>query len=228
MGARGNRDTQIPLDLPHAVSFDGADFFVAESNEAAFTLIDSWPDWSANVAAIWGPPGSGKSHLAQIWRRRSGAIALAGADIVASRLVELSETDALLIEDVAPPLFDETSLFHLLNLTRERRQTVLITSEASPAAWVVGLADLGTRLRAIPAAGIREPDDALLRAVMVKMFADRQVSVDETVVSYILARAERSLGAISDIVERLDKSALAEKTAISRPFATRVLQDLFD
>jgi chromosomal replication initiation ATPase DnaA len=219
------RSTQLPLDLPHAASFGDDDYFIADSNEAAYALIDTWPDWTGRLQTLIGPVGSGKSHLAAIWSRLADAPILKCAELNAHNVLAMHEVGALVLEDAPGDELDETALFHLLNLIADTGGSLLLTTHRSPATWTVTLPDLATRLRSLPVTHLEAPDDALLRAVLVKLFADRQVTVDEALVSYILSRTERSLAAIRNVVQQLDQSALAEKAAITRPFAARILRD---
>jgi len=217
---------QIPLELPHDVALGAEDFFISASNEHAYDLIEAWPDWPKRALVLTGPSGSGKTHLASIWKGRSGAHIVASADVGAGSVPELAAHSAIVIEDMPGPALDETALFHFLNLAGEREVALLITSALTPAAWTVTLPDLGSRLRALPVVDLKAPDEALLRAVLVKLFADRQLNVDEAVVTYILARMERSIASARLLVEQLDRRALAEKASITRPFSARVMRDL--
>src|SRR5262249_43633578 len=161
---------------------------------------DRWPDWPARVLALVGPEGSGKSHLASIWAMESGARFMSARALAINALPEALATGALVLEDCAPDAIDERALFHLLNLVREDDGWMLITARTAPTLWSIALPDLASRLRAIPVATLDVPDDALLRAVMVKLFADRQLAVDEALIAYLLPRIGRSFAAARDAV----------------------------
>lgn len=217
---------QIPLDLPHPESRARADFLAAPSNRDALALIDAWPAWPAPIVALTGPEGSGKSHLASIFAARSGAAILA-ADVLAAEAVPRAlATGALVLEDVGDGALDEAALFHLMNLAGEQRATVLLTARRAPAALAAGLAtaDLASRLRAVPAVEIGAPDDALLAAVAFKLFADRQLIPEEGLVPFMLARMERSLAALRDLVAALDREALARKRPLNKSLASELLR----
>jgi chromosomal replication initiation ATPase DnaA len=215
---------QLVLDLPHRTALGRDDFLVARCNKAAVEWIDRWPNWPGPALALCGPGGSGKSHLAAVWQSRSeadsvdpGGIAavIAGGDLPAAHLV---------IEDIQAP-DDEEALLHLYNRVAERGGTLLLTSMTPPGRWPVELPDLASRLRAVPVAEIGMPDDALLHAVLVKMFADRQLRIAPDVIAFLLPRMERSFAEARALVEQLDAAGLAEKRTITIPLARNILSE---
>ena len=214
---------QLPLALPHAPSYGRDDFMPGPSNESALRLIESWPAWPSPVVLLAGPSGSGKTHLANIWA------SIADAQIMnANRLAGLIHPTvvaggAIAIEDVAPEAAPETPLFHLINSVREVGGSLLITSRASAEEWQVRLADLRSRLRMAAPVALGAPDDELLRKVLVKLFADRQLMVDKPLIDYLISRMERSLSAAVALVETLDREALAAGRRITRPMASAVI-----
>ena len=221
---RGDGARQLALDLPHAESFRRDDFLESPANAAALALVERWPDWPHSSAAIVGPAGSGKSHLAAIWAERAGARIVAASELDAAGVPGALATGALVIEDLAPGRVDEPALFHLLNLAREQGAFLLITARERLDRGPFTLADLASRLRAVPVVTLAPPDDSLLAAVLVKLFADRQLAVDEGVVSYLVARIERSLASAEAIVSRLDRAALSRGRSVTRVLASEVLR----
>lgn len=201
------------------------DFLVSESNAAAVDLVDRWPDWPIGAAVIAGPKGSGKTHLANVWIARSGAKAFNASSISRERVPAVAAAGSVLIEDVQN-VADEAALFHLLNLVREQRLQVLLTTEAVPGDLQITLPDLRSRLKALPLAVIDPPDDALLRAVLVKLFADRQLSVEPHLVDYVLVRMERSMLAAERFVAAADRRALALQRRVTRAVAAATLDAL--
>ncbi|MFT3986895.1 HdaA/DnaA family protein [Aestuariivirga sp.] len=214
---------QLVLELPHRAAFGREDFLVTDSNAAAVAMIDRWPDWPAHGVVLVGPSGSGKSHLVEVWRARSQATRIAASELTLAMVPEIVASGAVAIED-APSELDEAALFHLLNAARAEGAQVLITSEALPLGWSLRIPDLLSRLKALPVAQLGAPDDALLRGVLVKLFADRQLAVEEAVISYLLLRMPRQLAAANAIVSEIDRKALEEKAGVTRPFVSRVLQ----
>jgi chromosomal replication initiation ATPase DnaA len=213
---------QLALALPHAENFSRDDFLTGASNQAALKLIEQWPDWPDRTLAIVGPEGAGKSHLAAIWADIAGARRVSARLLGETDLPAALATGALVVEDAAEEL-DERALFHLLNLVRQQEGFALLTTRTPPALWRVDLPDLGSRLRAIPTVELPPPDDALLRAVMVKLFADRQLAVDEALISYLSTRMERSFAAARAAVEDLDREALRQKRPVTRALAAELL-----
>ncbi|MBZ0148723.1 MAG: chromosomal replication initiator DnaA [Pseudorhodoplanes sp.] len=221
----GTGPRQLAFALAHSESFAREDFLQGPSNEAALALIDNWPDWPNRVMALVGPHGSGKSHLAAIWAEETGArfLSMRGADI--AQLPSVLATGALVVEDFSDGAFDEAALFHLLNLAQQEGAYVLLTARTAPAGWTTGLADLASRLRAIPVVALSAPDDRLLRAVIVKLFADRQLAVDENLVAYLVARMERSFPAARSAVDHLDREAMRQKRPVNRALAAELYRD---
>jgi chromosomal replication initiation ATPase DnaA len=216
---------QLPLALGFREKFGREDFLPGPSNAAALALIERWPDWPARAVALIGPEGSGKSHLAAIWARAAGARSIAGHAIAPATVPTALATGALVIEDLREGACEDAALFHLLNLAREQGDFVLITARTPPSAWTVRLRDLASRLRAVPTVTLAAPDDALLRAVMVKLFADRQLAVDEGLIGYLVTRIERSFAAARAIVAELDREALRQRREVNRTLAAELLRE---
>ncbi len=216
---------QLAFELPHRAALGAEDFLVSASNEAAVGLIDRWPEWPVGAAVITGPPGSGKSHLANVWRLKSNACLASARDVSVARVPELASGGALLVEDIGLT-GDEQALFHLLNLVREQRLAMLLTANEAPGDLAVRLPDLRSRLRALPFAAIAPPDDALLRVVLVKLFTDRQLAVDPQVIAYLLLRMERSMEAARRLVAEVDRQALMLKRGVTRAVAAAALESL--
>jgi chromosomal replication initiation ATPase DnaA len=211
---------QGALDLPVEPRFGRADFLVSDSNRAALDLIERWPDWPTRSLVLHGPPGSGKTHLAHLWCAASGAQLVTGDAL--SQPEALPVTVAIDNAGRAP----ERALLHVYNLTLERGGSLLLTMPAPPASLTIGLPDLASRLRSLPIVGIAPPDDALLAAVLVKHFADRQLRVAPEVFSYLVARIERSFAAAAAIAARLDRLALETRRPVTVKLARAVLAEM--
>jgi chromosomal replication initiation ATPase DnaA len=214
---------QLALDLPRRTAFGRSDFFVSDSNIAAVERIDRWPDWPSSVLVLHGPSGCGKTHLVHLWRERASARIIPGKTLTKATLPQLL--------DEAPPRVaiddanqaSERALLHLYNLCIEHRGSLLITVCQPPGTWRMVLGDLRSRLRAAPVVEIYAPDDALLGAVLIKHFADRQLRVAPDVVAYLLKRIDRSFAAVESITAGLDDAALNANGPVTIPLARKVL-----
>jgi len=199
--------SQLAFAFEHRPALSGDDFLVAPSNKAAVAWLDAWPDWPAPLLVIHGPPGSGKTHLGQVFLARSGG-----------------EPRARLIDD-ALPIADEEELLHLYNTVAAEHGHILMIADVAPTQWGIRLADLRSRVLAAPSVALGVPEDELIRAVLVKLFSDRQLRVESDVVEYLARRMERSLAEAARLVAELDRAALAESRAITLPLARSVLSD---
>jgi chromosomal replication initiation ATPase DnaA len=216
---------QLAFDLPHRAAHGREDFLVSPANEHAVAMIDRWPDWLTPALILVGPPGSGKTHLGEVWRGMSGAQSCRAEDLTIAQLPALLTKRALIVEDLPGLMSGQTALFHLINLARETKSFLLLTSRLQPLAWPIDLQDLVSRIRAMPVAVVAQPDDALLRGLLVKQFADRQIPVDEATIAYMLVHMERSAAFARRIVETIDRRALEEKAGITRSFVARIMQE---
>ncbi|RUM05611.1 DnaA regulatory inactivator HdaA [Rhizobium chutanense] len=215
---------QLPLAFSHDAASGRDDLLISERLAAAVSIVDAWPNWPSPVVILAGPVGSGKSHLAGIWKEHSGAEIIHPK--VGSDAAVAAANGPVLFEDADRLGFDDNTLFHVINSVRENGTSLLMTSRLWPMSWPVSLPDLRSRLKAATVVEIGEPDEALLSQVIVKLFADRQLYIDDKLVLYIVNRMERSLNAAQTIVERLDRLALSRGTKITRTLAAEVLNEL--
>jgi chromosomal replication initiation ATPase DnaA len=213
---------QLVLDLPHRPALGRDDFLVAANNEDAVGWIDRWPDWPARALIVHGAAGCGKTHLAEVWRTRSGAVLVAGAALAVDEVPAMAQSGAVALDDAerAP----ERALLHLYNLLGERGGSLLLTAAAPPIMWEMRLADLRSRLLALPSVAVGPPDEALIGALLLKLFADRQLAVTEDVVLFLVPRIERSFAAARRVVDALDRAALGQRRRITVRLAREVLQ----
>jgi chromosomal replication initiation ATPase DnaA len=214
---------QLILDLPHRAAFGAEDFLVSDCNLGAVRLIDSWPNWQDNVQLLIGPPASGKTHLVRVWQALSGAGTFTPEDLNMQALSAVKESAALVVEDIDRAGYDEKALFHLLNLAREKPLFLLLSARDAPAHFDCALPDLRSRLNALPAMRIGAPDETLLKTVMLKHFADRQLAIDPKVLDYLALHVDRSLAAAGLAVAAIDRAALAAGRKISRQLVAEVL-----
>jgi chromosomal replication initiation ATPase DnaA len=216
-------EQQLVLDLPHRPALGVHDFLISPSNKAAADMIDLWPQWPQASVAVVAPPHAGKTHLGNVWRLKSGATRLEAQTLREADVPAAAKHGAVLMEDLHTGIADERALFHLLNLVREHKLSMLLTSRAPPGEIEANLPDLRSRLRALPLVRIEPPDEALLKAVLVKHFTDRQLAVEPGVIAYIALRMERSMEAAAAIAAEIDRAAMATHRKVTRALAGEVL-----
>ena len=215
---------QLAFALPHAERLGRDDFLEGPANAAGLALIDSWPEWPNRIMWLAGPEGSGKSHLCSIWAEEAGARSTSATALATTDVPAALATGALAVQDLKAGAFDERALFHLMNLAREENAYLLFTSRHAPVSIEIELRDLRSRLRALPVISLQPPDEQLLRALIVKFCADRQMNIDESVVSYLATRVERSSAAALRAVRLLDSEALRLGRPATRALAAELLR----
>lgn len=217
---------QLVLDLPHRSALDLEDFLVSQSNESAIELIDGAVTWPNGAALVVGPTGAGKSHLANVWRAKTEATLIAAADASEEALQTAVKGGRVIVEDLDQGVREEAALFHLLNIARQGKALVLFTSKRAPGDLSIVLPDLRSRVKALPMAVIAPPDEALLRAVLVKLFADRQLVVEPGVIGYLMVRMERSMAAANAVVAEADRLGLAMRRRVSKQLVQAALASI--
>ncbi|MEY4698191.1 MAG: hypothetical protein RIT14_2619 [Pseudomonadota bacterium] len=216
---------QLAFDLPALTAFRREDFFVSPANATALAALDGWQGWPGGKMLIIGPRGSGKTHLAHLWAAEVGAALVTGAALSGADLPALAAQGAVAVEDAEATAGDpaaEAAFFHLHNLVTPAGR-LLVTAATPPRDWGLTLPDLASRLQAAPVTRLDAPDDALLSAVLIKLFADRQITVPPSLIPYLVARMERSIGAARALVAALDARALAEGRPVTRQLAADLL-----
>ncbi|WP_295967532.1 hypothetical protein [uncultured Bartonella sp.] len=218
---------QLPLSLSHPTDFYSDDLVVTKSNKSAYELIERWPDWPMPVAVLVGPDGSGKTHFASVWADISKAQKI-GPDQLDQAIIFIEKGIPVLVEDMDSVDVNEVVVFHLINSVKESHvinptTTLLITARKGPSNWNVKLDDLASRLRSVTLATLEQPDDELLNAVAFKLFSDRQITVDPSVVAYLVSRSERSLFALGKTVDQIDRLALQRKSKITKALVSEAL-----
>lgn len=220
------RPRQLAFDLPVDSRHGVEDFLIGPSNEAAYGLVEAWPNWPDAWLRLVGPEGAGKSHLAAIWARAAHAWSVPAGQVTQDSVPHLVSGGALVVEDCDSGPRDEAALFHLMNAIRAKGGFLLLTARTPPDQWGVRLPDLLSRLRLAPHATIAPPDDALLRAVLVKLFIDRQLIIDAGIIEALALRMERSFAAAQALVDALDRMSLERGRRVTRALATEALAQL--
>jgi chromosomal replication initiation ATPase DnaA len=218
-----NAPLQLVLDLPHRPALEAEDFIVSASNAAAVEMIDRWPTWPGHALVVTGPAASGKTHLASVWRRRSGAPMRAAAVTDEAAVLRMAEVHAGVVEDLDRGIADERALFHLLNMAREQAGHVLLTARTRPGEWEIALPDLRSRARSLPVVAIEAPDETLLGAVIVKLLADRQLPATPPAVAYLVRHMERSFEMAARLVAEIDRLLWQKPREVTREVAKEAL-----
>jgi len=218
---------QLAFHLPARPALGREDFFVSPANAQAVALIEGWRDWPARKLVLCGPRGAGKTHLAHVWAGLSGARIVAAETLAEADIAALAETPVA-VEDadaIAGHPGAEAALFHLHNLVLAEGHALMVTAGAPPGRWGLALPDLASRMQAMLLARLGPPDDALLAAVLAKLFADRQLAPAPDCVPYLARRIERTFDAARTTVAGIDARALATGRAITRALAAEVLDN---
>lgn len=217
---------QLVLELPLRQARGAEDFLVSHSNAQAVAIVDAWPQWPGPAVLIVGPEGSGKSHLAHVWQEASQAAIVSAETLGEDAVAALEQAHALVIEDVDRAIASETVAFHLLNLAREKGYAILVTSRRPAGELAITLPDLRSRLRALPVYAIEAPDDGLLKGVLVKLFADRQLAVEPHIINYLALHMSRSMEQAAAVVAAIDRRSLAMQRKVTRAIAAEALAEV--
>lgn len=218
---------QLIFDLPARPALGRDAFFVSQSNQLAVAAVDGWRDWAGGKLLLIGQDGSGKTHLAHVWAAETGAQIVTGSALSEAGVPALMGHPGVVVEDAAEVARDaalERALFHLHNLALAEGVALLLTATRPATEWGLSLPDLASRAQATQIARLEAPDDALLAALFVKLFADRQLAVSPRLVDWLVRHTERSFAAAQSTVARLDEAALRAGKTLSRDFARTVLR----
>jgi len=222
---------QLTLPLDHRVARGIEDLLVTPGNRRAVEWIDRWPDWPFTALIVVGPVASGKTHLAALWKARADATIVNLGDDDIEGLASVAGSRSVLVDDCDHVVRDKAgqrALLHCYNLIRSAGHHLMLTAKSPPSAWAIELADLSSRLKTAMVVGIEPPDDQTLAAVALKLFSDRQIAVDQSVISYVLSRGQRSFAGMAATVRALDQAALAAKRPITVALAREVLAALHE
>ncbi len=214
---------QMAFDMSLDPVYRWENFYISESNEDAVSLLQRWPNWEGRVQLIYGPKGSGRTHIAHLWRSESRASFVDDSVLKLDFLEEYVSQNPFLIIDDADKITNYEGLFHLYNLITEHQGYLLLMSETPPKSWDIPLADLASRLQSIPATQLLAPDDGLVKALLIKRFSDEQMKVSENVIAYIVKHIHRSYESIQETSDLLSQKSLEFRRNLTLPLVKKVL-----
>jgi DnaA regulatory inactivator Hda len=221
-----SRASQLPFDLGHNAAYAREDLWISQANAEAVAWLDKWPEWQAPALVLYGPPASGKTHIARAWAKKASAAALTVENL--EPLCGVPSAPKFLLADDAETLIGdrcaETFLFHAYNRAQAEGGHLLLVASLPPKAWDFALPDLKSRLLSSPAVAVGSPDEQTMAVVLAKLFSDRQIFVSQDVVGFVITRIERSFAAMRDIADAIDRKALAEKRPVTIPLVREILQ----
>jgi DnaA regulatory inactivator Hda len=228
---------QTLLNLRHTPSYAPQDFILGTANEEAHAWLHAWPtSWTAPSAILWGEEGCGKTHLAHIWKHLAHAEFLCPTTL-SHDLEHLFTSSAnathkaWILEDVTSHLsaqhFSEEDLFHLLNICQQHHNYLLMTAYTPASQWNLSLKDVSSRLHALPSIAISLPDDELLKAVLIKLFSDRQLHISDEVMHYILLRIDRNFQHLERLCDTIDRLSLQTKRKINITLVKEILHTTY-
>lgn len=215
--------SQFAFEWRQPTSYAPEDFIVSASNEEAARFLDFWPNPKSGTVLLWGEAGAGKTHLVHRWLARTHGMLLENSMIGKISSEQLWQKDTPAVLENIETLKDETALFHLLRYVETANKNLLITAGMPAKELPFGLPDLTSRLCALPAMNIKAPDHELLHIFIVKCFSDRQLSVSEEVIQYLLMRTERSFVSINNTINTIEKASMESKRNITVPLLKKLL-----
>ena len=214
---------QLILKFPSNKAYLKEDYFVSKSNQEAYNFINSWPKWVKRIANIFGPPGSGKTHIASFLKNKTSTLEIHSSKLNDKIFFEYKTKEALIIEDVTENI-SENLLFSLWNIALQDNKYLLTTSTKPISSYKFKLPDLISRVKSCIAIGINLPNDELISVIIAKNFSDKQIIVEKKQIDYIIKRIDRSYEKISKFISILDKYSLKKASPVSLKLIKEVLK----
>ena len=214
---------QLLLKFPSRKGYSKEDFYVSSSNNEAFKLIESWPKWIKKAVNIFGPAGSGKTHLTSILKNKTSLITIESDKLDDEIFFKFKLKEVLIIENLNENI-SENLLFSLYNVSLQDNKYLLITSKKPINKLNFKLVDLRSRLNSTTIIGIDLPSDELISVILSKNFSDRQIEVEKKHIDYIIKRIDRSYEKISQFISTIDKYSLKK----SSPFSLKLIKEVLN
>jgi len=212
---------QLILKFPSLQAFKKEDFYVSQSNQKAYDFINSWPRWIKRIVNIFGPSGSGKSHLSSILKSKTSCLQIESQDLNEEVLFKFKTKESIIVENFDKNL-SEKLLFSLWNIVLQDNKYLLITSKNPINNYNYKLEDLKSRVNSSLIIGIDLPSDDLISVILSKNFSDKQIKVEKKHIDYIIKRIDRSYEKISQFILTLDKYSLKKGS----PFSLKLIKEV--
>ena len=212
---------QLILKFPTHQAYKKEDFYVSPSNQEAYDFINSWPKWIKRIINIFGPSGSGKSHLVSILKSKTSCLLIDSNELDEKTFLKFKTKEASIIENLDEKI-SEKLLFSLWNIALQDNKYLLITSRKPINSYKFKLNDLISRVNSSLIIGINLPSDDLISVILAKNFSDKQITVEKKHIDYIVRRIDRSYEKISQFILTLDKYSLKKGS----PFALKLIKEV--
>ena len=216
---------QLIFNFPSKKIYLNEDFYVSPSNQEAYDFVNSWPKWLKRIVNVYGPPGSGKTHIASIIKKKTTVLKINSSSLEENIINEFKLKEVLIIENLNEKI-SENVLFSIWNVALQDNKYLLITSRNSINNYKFKLKDLNSRVKSCLSIGIKLPSDSLISVILAKNFSDKQIKVDKRHLDYIIKRVDRSYEKISEFISILDKYSLKKGKPVGLKLIKQVLKML--
>ncbi len=213
---------QTIIKFDYDKNFKNNDFYLSKSNKHVFDFLNTWPKWERNFINITGEKFSGKTHLINIFLQKNKGIKFEGKSLENDDLKRLKIYENIVIENLSSDV-DEKLLYSLFNLIEQDNKFIIVTSVKPIVDITFELRDLKSRAKNFILLNIEKPDDDLIFAIILKNLSDRQISLDDKFIEFIVKRIERSYRKIYDFIYKVDQLSLKKKKSIDFKIIKEVL-----
>ena len=213
---------QTIIKFDYDKNFKNDDFYLSKSNKHVFDFLNIWPKWERNFINVSGEKLSGKTHLMNIFLQKNKGIKFEGKSLQNDDLKKIKIYENIVIENLSSDV-DEKLLYSLFNLIEQDNKFIIVTSTKPIVNITFDLKDLKSRAKNFILLNIEKPDDELIFAIILKNLSDRQISLDDKFIEFIIKRIERSYSKIYDFIYKIDQLSLKKKKSIDFKIIKEVL-----
>ena len=217
--------SQLIFKFPFRTRYFKEDYYVSSNNFSAYKLIEGWPNWPDRWVNIFGPSGSGKSHLSKILEKKIGDVKFLNAKDVTNDLLPDLEILKCVIIDNYNQNIDENLFYTILNHSKQLNTFIVINSLNPIKDMKLNLVDLKSRVGSFIDIGIELPTDELLRVIISKSFSDKQIIVSPKVSEYIINNIDRSYEKVTKFIKKIDDLSLSSGKSININLIKKVIDE---